>query len=148
MGGCCPDDDRPTLRLQGDGAKDVYFVMCCEDCYHPCKQCKLAVDEDNVLCDERGRRLSTRPIIVPFDADEMIIRSDGMVVVRVADDWCGIGQLHLIRVRDPFGGEPVPKPCKRLWEMGIAVIPGKFGEPQVKPVHWLLREPVEMPEVE
>lgn len=138
--GGCGGDDRPVLRLSGQ-PKDICFVMTQGDHYHLCRKCRLTLDRENTLCDEHGRHVSTRSIVVPCDADRLRIRPDGMVMAWVVDGWCGLGQLSLVRVADAADGKEPPRRSKRLWELGVAVVPDTPGCPKVKRVDWALRCP-------
>jgi hypothetical protein len=143
--GGCNQDDKPVLELRGRGASDVYFVMRQGQLYHVSKKCELTLDEENILCDEHGRQISTAPIMVPGDADKLMVRPDGMVLVWCEDGWVGIGQLTLLRLRSLEGEKAAPKPCKRLWEIGIQMVPSQPDCPKVKPLEWVLHQPARQP---
>jgi len=139
--GGCGESGSPVVRMRS-GAKDVYFVTHEGEEYYLCRTAELRFGEDNVLCDEHGRRLSKAPIAVPGDAEKLWVRSDGMVLAWCDDYWVGVGQLTLLRVHDADAEEP-PKSARRLWELGTRCIPGQGGCPKVKEVRWALREPGE-----
>ena len=146
--GCGDGGDRPVLRLKDRGFKDVYFVMRHDDMYHLCRKCTLTLDDENGLCDEQGRHLSLAPIVIPYDADALRVRSDGIVCACVDGDWCGMGQLAMVHARRPEGAHHEPEPCHRLWEMGTQVVPNRSDCPRIKPVEWVLRLPPEEPDDE
>ena len=143
VGGCRSQADPPTLALRGEGAGDVFIVTHKEGRYYLCRQCRLSIDPERRLCDEQGRRVSAATILVPAAADKLYIRADGMVLAWVEDGWSGLGRVTLLRPHDNPGHKgPIP-PSRRLWELGVQVIPGQSGLPTVRPVEWVLREPQE-----